>query len=334
MAAVKILVIRRDNIGDLVCTTPLLHALRQAHPTAWIAVLANTYNAPVLNGNPDVDAVFVYQKAKHRAPGKSRLGVWCNTIGLLWHLRRARIDVAICPSPGARRLARLAGVRRILERDFSASGHEVEVTLALGRSLGVTGQPGPVLVRVDPDRVERLASRLPLPTVPGRTVAFHVSARKPAQRWPAGHFAALGRTLLASGRAARILVFWAPGKADNPRHPGDDEKAQEIIAAMASARISPVPTGEVGELVAGLSLADIVICSDGGAMHIAAGLGKPIVAFFGNSDPAHWRPWGVPHRVLQPTSRHVADITVEEVLAAYDALCNEVGDRASAARTG
>ena len=54
----RILVIRRDNIGDLACTTPLLDGLRRAQPCAWIGVLANTYNAEVLARNPAVDAVF------------------------------------------------------------------------------------------------------------------------------------------------------------------------------------------------------------------------------------------------------------------------------------
>ncbi|MBK7766696.1 MAG: hypothetical protein IPI44_11590 [Sulfuritalea sp.] len=60
-----------------------------------------------------------------------------------------------------------------------------------------------------------------------------------------------------------------------------------------------------------------MIYADGGAMHIAAGLRKPIVCLFGNSDATRWRPWHVPHMLLQPLSRDVADICVEEVLAAW-----------------
>ncbi len=51
----RILVIRRDNIGDLLCTTPLLSALRRRFPEAWIGALVNSYTAPVLAGNPDVE---------------------------------------------------------------------------------------------------------------------------------------------------------------------------------------------------------------------------------------------------------------------------------------
>ena len=60
----NILVIRRDNIGDLVCTTPLITALRQRFPKAWIGALVNSYNARVLDGNPDQDEVFIYTKER------------------------------------------------------------------------------------------------------------------------------------------------------------------------------------------------------------------------------------------------------------------------------
>ena len=51
----RILFIRRDNIGDLVLTTPLIHAVRARFPAAWIGVLGNSYNTPVLAAHPDVD---------------------------------------------------------------------------------------------------------------------------------------------------------------------------------------------------------------------------------------------------------------------------------------
>ena len=67
--APRILILRRDNIGDLVCTTPLLEALRAQLPGAWLAALVTTYNAEVLKGNPALDAIFVYEKLKHRTGG-------------------------------------------------------------------------------------------------------------------------------------------------------------------------------------------------------------------------------------------------------------------------
>ena len=55
-------------------------------------------------------------------------------------------------------------------------------------------------------------------------------------------------------------------------------------------------------------------------MHIAAGLGKPIACFFGDSDVARWRPWGVPHMVIKAESGRVEDIELEEVVDATGRL--------------
>ena len=72
--------------------------------------------------------------------------------------------------------------------------------------------------------------------------------------------------------------------------------------------------------IAALSLADRVICPDGGAMHLAAALAKPVVALFGDSPVARWRPWAVAHRVLRPDSGDLADLPLEPVLEALRSL--------------
>lgn len=321
----KILVIRRDNIGDLICTTPLLAALRRQWPQAWIGVLANRYNAPILSGNPDIDAVFAYRKAKHRAAGESRWSVWRETAALLWRLRRMRLDLVLCASPGAQRFARLLGARRIVEAERAGEAHEVNITFRLMAALGAAGTPGPLVLRADAAHRERLRAALDLTERGVRCVALHISARKPRQRWPEERFAELIRRLLRDGHADRILLFWAPGAEDDAQHPGDDGKAERSLAALAGLPVTPVPTHELAELVAGLSLADAVICSDGGAMHVAAGLGKPVVCFFGNSSAQRWYPWGVPYELLQKPSQDVADIGVDEAYAAFVRLMESCG---------
>lgn len=316
----RLLLIRRDNIGDLLCTTPLIAALRNAHPTAWIGVLANAYNAPILERNPDVDEVFAYRKAKHRTAGESRWAIWRETAALLWRLRQERLDLVLCASPGARRFANLLGARRLIEADRNGPGHEVEITFRLAAGLGLPAVPGPLVLATDEQRRTELRERLKLPENGTTTLALHISARKPRQRWPLERQAELIRRVLDNGLAQRVLLFWAPGQADDPLHPGDDDKARALLAHLSSRPITAVPTRTLGDLVAGLSLADIVTCSDGGAMHIAAALGKPIVCFFGNSSPERWHPWGVPYELLQPASRNVADISVDEAIDAVERL--------------
>src|SRR5512135_1072252 len=97
--AASFVVIRRDNIGDLVCTTPLIHALRERYPRARLCVLVNSYNRPVVENNPDIDEVYAYTKAKHRAPGQSVLGVYRDRLLLMRELRRQNFDYAIIAGP-------------------------------------------------------------------------------------------------------------------------------------------------------------------------------------------------------------------------------------------
>lgn len=327
----SLLVVRRDNIGDLVCTTPLIAALRRRFPHAWLGALVNSYNAPVLEGNDDLDAVIVYTKLKHLESGESVLRALGARLASYLRLRRRGIDWALLAtpdfSPRMLRLARWLGAKRIAGfSDGSVASlaldqavplatlegrHEVERAFALGSLFGIAGEIPPLRVVPDPAEIE--AVRALLRPHPGAKIALHVSARRAAQRWPAECFAALVERLHAAHGASSLLL-WSPGPANHPRHPGDDAKANEIVARVGpAASLVAYPTLRLAELIGALAACDAVVCADGGALHLAAALGKPVVALFGDSPPERWRPWGAPHRVIQPASRDVADIAVEEV---------------------
>ncbi|MBI5912393.1 MAG: glycosyltransferase family 9 protein [Betaproteobacteria bacterium] len=332
--APKILLIRRDNIGDLVCTTPLISALRLRYPRAHIAALVNTYNRQALEGHPDVDAVYAYAKAKHRLPGQSRAAIYRDKLLLLLKLRAQRFDYVLlaAPHPGASALllarwiapAHIAGyaeptgsVDLTLPHSTEDALHEVEQVFRLAKLFGIESAPGKLSMAVDAAARERVSAALRPRDPVRKLIALHISARKPSQRWPAERFAELMHAL---GQEADFLLLWSPGAADHPQHPGDDAKAQAIMDAAGSLPLLAYPTQELKDLAAALSLADTVICSDGGAMHIAAALGKPVLCFFGDSDAGRWHPWGVPYRLLQPESRNAADISLAAALQALREL--------------
>ena len=333
----RLLIVRRDNIGDLVCTTPLLRALRIRYPDGWIGVLANSYNAPVLAGNPDIDEVFVYTKAKHRAPGESLAGIFRRRFKMMMELRRLRLDEVMLatPAPQPRGVAlarwlkpqRIVGFGAVPGLDIALAAtteplSEAEDVFRLGARHGVAGTAPPCRVVAPPG--------LAKPDLP--TVAIHISARKPSQRWPTERFAALLPMLLAS-QAMRFVLLWSPGAADNPLHPGDDEKMAALVAMLgADFPVAVVPTQTLPQLIAALAGCDAMICADGGAMHLAAGLGLPIVCLFGDSTAARWRPWGVPYRLLQKPSRQVGDIAAAEVVAAFNELRGDIRAPAPAGR--
>jgi heptosyltransferase III len=321
----KILVVRRDNIGDLVLTTPVFAALRERFPEARIDAFVNSYNAPVLAGHPHVDRIHSYTKGKHRDDGGAIAGAWARLRQLL-SLRAERYEHVLVATPGSRpreiQFARwlapahiaafvtpgqtVAGVDQPVEFVANAGRHQVEETFRILTPLGLSGEPPALRIAAQRERREGPP-----------TIAVHISARKASSRWPEENFAPLMRAL-HERFAARLRLFWSPGAEDDPRHPGDDEKARRLLEAARAVPVEPCETLALGELIAGLAQCDAVVCSDGGAMHLAAALGLPVVCFFGESDATSWRPWGVPHRVLQPASRNVRDVTLGQTLSACE----------------
>ena len=313
--APRILIVRRDNIGDLACTTPLIDALRAQLPRAWLGALVTTYNAEVLARNPALDEIFVYEKLKHRSGGL--IAHLRSRIGQIARLRRQNLDYVLVPAPAPQslKIARSLRAGQVIAAPvtFPAGMHEVERTFALGRSLGVSGTPGPLKLFPDVEAIEEIKERIG----GGPFTVVHISARRQAQRWPLDRYASLATQLSKRGP---VLLIWAPGSKDNPGHPGDDDGAAEVLRRVSGGTVIPLPTPDLKTLIAALSLAGCVVCPDGGAMHLAAALGKPVVALFGDSPVARWRPWGVAHRVVRPESGDLSDLPLEPVLEAFQAL--------------
>jgi len=342
----KFLVIRRDNIGDLVCTTPLIHALRERFPDARIDALVNSYNRPVLAGNPDLDNVYAYTKAKHREDHETVLGVHWRRARLMLELRRLQYDYVILANCGflmrPLNLARWVGPQNIV--GFVPPGkkvpainipviidkvarHEVENVFRLLEPIGITGTPPALQVRATPEETAAALQALGITRDEANRsllVAIHISARKIPQRWPAERFAMLMRELNEKWNC-RFILLWSPGDENNPLHPGDDGKAASIMAAISDLPVLAYPTTQLGALIGALSICKAMVCSDGGAMHVGAGLGLPTLSFFGNSDASTWYPWGVPREVLQKPRRHVDDISVDDAAEAFSRLKQRAG---------
>lgn len=341
----KILLIRRDNIGDLVCTTPAIAALRQHYPDAQIGALVNSYNAEVLRGNPNVDHVFVYQKLKHAGNLGSRFKALNQRLKLIAQLRRWKPDVTILAKSSYDRhglnFARQIGAKNIIgfvpddlsqakglpdirlkTPEFTAV-HEVEAVNGLLKPLGIEDALGPLQVFADANAVANTNKQLPTAT---KRIALHISAREPERRWGNGNFIALAKHILETQPDTQVLLFWSPGKADDPHHPGDDEAAAQLIKALSSDRLVPMPTQNLTELIAALSLCNLFIGTDGGALHLAVALNKKILAMFENKPDKlnHWYPWQVENRVVhspdsvQPEIAYITQQHLLELFAAID----------------
>lgn len=334
----KLLVVRADNIGDLVCTTPLIKAIKEQYPSVTMDVMLNTYNETVLANNPYIRKIISYEKAKHRKG--SLIKTYINKFLFFRRLKKERYDYALLAAGGFKEkevgYVSLAGIKKLIgyvdrpnqkSKLFAAIEsqdrdkiHEVELVYNLGKKvLGLTKDPGEMLLYPDNKLVDALKERFNI-NDEDKPIGVHLSSRKPQNRWPIESYVELIKQIHANNITQPILVFWSPGSENNPLHPGDDEKAEylkEQLSHIKGLNLYFVETKHLSELIAGVSLCDSFICCDGGTMHIAAALVNQMVAIFGSTNADNWKPWKVKHHLLQSPSKNAQDISVTEVVNAF-----------------
>lgn len=304
--ASRILIVRLSALGDVVHALPLLDALRRAHPDAHIGWLVEEGAASLLMGHPQLDRVWVAPRAE--ATALLRRGRLLAAAGLvlrfLRELRAARYEVSVDPQCNARSstLAWCSGARRRIGfappytkewaawlftervRPSSDRLHKVERNLELLRPLGI--DPAGARVRLVVPEAARAAARERLARFGHPRVALHpgVSGFGAIKRWETARFAATARRL-AGEEGACCLVTWGPG---------EQALAEEVVAASDGAAVLAPATASLQELAALYELCDLVIAGDTGPLHLAAGLGTPVVGLYGPKDPEIYGPWNGP----------------------------------------
>lgn len=336
----SILFIRRDNIGDLVCTTPAIHAVRKKFPDARIGILVNTYNTDMVLNNPDIDEVYTYQKAKH-ALKKNKFSVWWSNYRVLRNIRKKRYDVAIgCGSysPMLERYTFFSGAK--LRIGYIKKGarslfynnplvqpdkkkHEVVNTFNLVRPLGINDEPAYLRVVPGERELEMFAAYKMASADNGSKplIALAISARILKNKWPVDNFIQLAERIILLARF-NVLFLWAPGSKDNPTFPGDDDEADKIITKFDK-KVLAYPTPTLNALTAALAASDMVVSLDTGNLHIAAALGKPTVALMTKSKSMCWYPWKTEH-ILITAEEEVKAISVDNVFEAVIALSEKL----------
>ena len=115
-------------------------------------------------------------------------------------------------------------------------------------------------------------------------IAVHPGASGPRKRWPARHFAEVGRSLSRVPNCRLLLL----------EGPLDGETVKEVRAGLAedSARWETVSIQDLSRLAAVLSRCRLFIGNDSGITHLAAALGVRTIALFLDTDPRVWAPRG------------------------------------------
>ncbi len=304
----KILLIRLDHIGDLLMTTPAIHALKQSFPQSTLSMLVSPASLPVIAANPEIDAAFTF-KVPWYDGGRAQRFPFRAYLRLIRQLRRERFDAVIDFRGDVRILWLFSFFSRARERvGFSGLGgeflltrscpydearHFAAMSLALVNCLA--GRPAPADSRCfmptsagDAADVDRILAGLGL-YANDRIVGIHPTAipHWRLKRWPPERFAALADAL---ARLEGAKIIFTGGMDDAP-------ELQRITAAMKESAYVLAGKTSIPQLAALIKRCRLYISNDTGPMHIAAAVRTPLVAIFGPTDPGRSGPCGDPESV-------------------------------------
>ena len=297
----RILVVRQHNqMGDMICATPCLRALREAWPQCEIGLVTAPVNRDVMIANPHLDRIFLFEQRAWWQPAPLRrfldevtrfgaeLAFVLNSVSFsatsafvaLWSPARWVVGGDSRPF-GSQISARAYSLQLpgspVLDR------HAVLHSLAPLQAVGITTADVSTVVVPSPVEAARAEAfrREHLPA--GPFWALHPGAGKAQNVWPGERFAAVAARAAASGHPVLVL-----------HGPADAQALHRLQAALPTspqgAPIVIAPPLSVGTGAALIARAERFLCNDTGVMHIAGAVGTPTVALFGPTDPALWKP--------------------------------------------
>ena len=293
----NILVVKLSAIGDVIHALPVSYAIKEQYPEAHLTWVVEQAAYAILEDNPCIDELILFEKAKFRS-----IGGFLREIGpFRRRLRTRRYDAsldlqglfksaAIAWNAGAKLRIGTANMREGAHlvsrpvRGAHAEGHIVERYLDVARALGC--RVGEVRFPVSVSDRDRMAADTLLAregVQEGRPfVAFAVGANWPNKRWPVEHFAALADRLY---HAHYVPVLVGGGRLD-------ETLAEDILRASEIPPVNLVGRTNLKQLAHVFTRAALVLGGDTGPVHLAAGLRVPTVMLMGPTDANRNGPYG------------------------------------------
>lgn len=276
----RILILRKSSLGDIIHALPAFHALRRAHPTAQIHWVVARSGMPLLGRIKGIDAI-------HELTWRNLMKLRSEPFDLTIDFQGLLKTAAVSSLTGRRRLGFARGHTRerlcqlfYTDRVVPQGGHVIEKNLSLAEAAGAL-RPAPGAYEfgdlIAPEEQARVDAELAELGVRPGFVLMNPGAAWVNKRWDARKF---GETARRLDRVESLVTYG----------PGERSLAEEAVSAsMGRARLAFQTTFmELGALAKRSSL---MITGDTGPMHLACAVGTPILGLFAPTSPYRNGPW-------------------------------------------
>ena len=295
----KLLILKPSSLGDVIHALPVLRLIKRQRPHWQVHWWIAQSLAPLLQNDPDLAAVHPF----HRRGWGTPIGL-ARGVRQLGQLHRERFDVVL----DLQGLARSAAFSWIARAGLTIGLHQHREGAVAAYDVAVE-RPNPNSHAVDWCRavlphlglennddfewMPRRKNPLPEDCKPGqRWIAMCPGARWDNKRWPMESFETLTRQLLMEQGDLRVVVLG--GK--------EDAALGARLGAVGARCLDKTGQTTLPEMVEWIRASEAMVTNDTGPMHVAAALGKPVVALFGPTDPRRTGPYHARGSVLQTTA--------------------------------
>jgi len=306
-ASRRILLVKMLAYGDNIMASPLVSALREAYPEAYITWMVERKYLQSVDANPDIDEIIAWEGAYWQDLLPARWKKWLDIpkrqLGVRWlaqalrfrrQLRGRKFDVLISMHPEKWRLLLSAAgaaasigifeTGRGLEERYTFAhpidtlpAHRTDKYLVPLRSLGlspaVSKQMTLGFTAEDAEAADDLLTRQGQPK-DKPFVVLALMTTWTSRNWPIERYVALGDALARQGH--RIALISSPS-------PEEREAVGAVAAQMQTPPLLALGSLTFRQMAALLARASLVISSDSGPMHVAAAVGTPYLALFGST---------------------------------------------------
>ncbi len=292
MSEDKILVLGPSWVGDMVLAQSLFKQLKLVRPNCTIDVAAPAWTLPLLTRMPEVNQAIAlpFQHKQLAFWQRVKIGRCLKSAGYTQAIILTNsFKSAILPFAAGikRRTSFLGEIRygllndiRPLDKKLLPRTVDRFVALGLSPKDPLPEQiPAPALI-ANQHNGEAALDKLGIETLKNKILGLCPGAEYgAAKRWPAEHYAQVANEALDKG-----WQVWLFGSEK------DLPVTSRINELTNNQCIDFGGRTKLGEAIDLMARCDAVVSNDSGLMHVAAALGKPLVAIYGSSDPHHTPP--------------------------------------------
>lgn len=291
----RIAVFRALVLGDMICATPALRALRARFPEAHISLVGLPWAREWVRRSSSIDAFIEfpgYPDLPERTVDVTALP------SFMAHMQAQGFDLAVqlhgsgqtvnalLATWGARQVAAFCEPGQYcptpdLSCQWPTEGTEVQRLLRLTDVLGAPrlGEWLEWTVN-DADRAEARALLRAAGMEPGRLyVCVHAGAQLASRQWMPESFAQVADQLASKGLSVVLTGV-----------PHEQALAQRVQSAMRQPSVNLVGRTSLWSLGALIEGASLLVCNDTGVSHVASALKIPSVVISCGGDVARWAP--------------------------------------------